>query len=351
MKKTKMALFDTKPYDIISFEERNKDSQFEIKYFTEHLSLDTVVLTKGYDIVCIFVNDIITKDIIDKMYEYGVKVLALRCAGYNNVDFQSAFNKIHIVRVPDYSPYAIAEHTIALMMTLNRKIHKAYSRTKEANFSISGLLGFDLNGKTAGIVGTGKIAKIVIRILRGFGMNVLAFDLYPDNKFAEEMGITYTDLDSLYKNSDVISLHCPLTKDTEYLLREESFAKMKDGVMIINTGRGKLINTKDLIKSLKNGKVGYAGLDVYEEESSYFFEDKSDTVINDDTLARLLTFNNVIVTSHQAFFTKEALKNIADTTFKNIEAYLNGEELKNEICYRCEKYGGVCPKDTEKKCF
>ena len=264
--------------------------------------------------------------------ENGVKLLALRCAGFNNVDLKAAEEAdLPVVRVPQYSPYAVAEHAVALMLSLNRKIHRAYWRTRDGNFSLHGLMGFDMNGKTAGIIGTGKIARILIRILKGFGMNILAYDPYPDQRFAEEAGITYTTLDDLYARSDIISLHCPLTPETEYLINADSIGKMKDGVMIINTGRGKLINTEMLIDGLKSKKVGSAGLDVYEEEGEYFYEDKSDRIIDDDTLARLLSFNNVILTSHQGFFTKEALHNIAEVTLHNIRDFLEGKPLANRV--------------------
>lgn len=347
----KVAVFDSKSYDIKSLTSTNDSFGNSLKFFDEHLTLDNVILTKGFDVVCVFVNDIVTKEMIDYMYENGVKMIALRCAGFNNVDFESAFGKIHIARVPSYSPYAVAEHAVALIMTLNRKIHKSYSRTRDANFSLNGLLGFDMYNKTAGVIGTGKIAQILIKILKGFEMKVIAYDPFPNEEAAKNLGFKYTSLDNLYKESDIISLHCPLTKDTEYLINEDSIAKMKDGVMIVNTGRGKLINTKDLITGLKNQKIGSAGLDVYEEESDYFFEDKSDIVLDDDVLARLLTFSNVIVTSHQAFFTREALQNIAFTTLSNIKDFEDGKELKNEICYRCYKTGGVCTRHETKKCF
>jgi D-lactate dehydrogenase len=281
--------------------------------------------------VCIFVNDIADAEIIDGLAKNGVKLLALRCAGYNNVDLAAAKGKMKIVRVPAYSPYAVAEHAVALMLSLNRKIHRAYWRTRDGNFSLHGLMGFDMHGKTAGIIGTGKIAKILIKILKGFGMNIVAYDLYPDYAFAEEQGITYTTLDELYKQSDIISLHCPLTDKTKYLINDISICKMKDNVMIINTGRGLLIHTNALIEGLKNKKIAAAGLDVYEEEGDYFYEDKSDKIIDDDVLARLLSFNNVIVTSHQAFFTKEALHNIAETTLLNIKAFMENQPLANEV--------------------
>ena len=262
----------------------------------------------------------------------GVKLLALRCAGYNNVDLKAAAEcGIAVVRVPAYSPYAVAEYTVALMLSLNRKIHRASWRTRDGNFSLHGLLGFDMHGKTAGIIGTGKIAKKLISILRGFGMNILAYDLYPDYNFARENQVVYTTLDELYHSSDIISLHCPLTEQTKYLINDYSISKMKDGVMIINTGRGQLIHTNALIEGLKNKKIGSAGLDVYEEESQYFYEDRSDKIIDDDTLARLLSFNNVIVTSHQAYFTQEALSNIATTTLQNVRDFTLGKPLENEV--------------------
>jgi D-lactate dehydrogenase len=329
--KPKIAFFDTKSYDKTFFLEKNQQYGFEIKFYKSHLNKDNAILAKGADVVCIFVNAEVDANVIDILVENGVKLIALRCAGYNNVDLKAAKNRIKVVRVPAYSPHSIAEYTLALMLTLNRKIHRAYNRTREGNFALEGLMGFEMIGKTAGIIGTGKIGKIVAQILKSMGINVLAYDLYPDMEFAEKNGIRYASLDELYQNSDIISLHCPLTKETEYLINEGSIAKMKEGVMIINTGRGKLINTKDLIDGLKNKKIGSAGLDVYEEESDYFYEDHSDIVIDDDILARLLTFNNVIVTSHQAFFTKEALSEIARITLQNIQDFFDGKPLVNEV--------------------
>ncbi len=327
----KIAFFDTKPYDETSFNEVNKQFGFDIRYFKGHLNINNVALTKGVDVACIFVNAVCDKEVIDQLVQNGVKLIALRCAGYNNVDLEAAHGRIKVVRVPAYSPYAVAEHTLALMLTLNRKTHRAYNRTREGNFALNGLMGFDMYGKTAGIIGTGKIAKILIRSLRAMGMSVLAYDVFPDIKFAEETGIRYTELNELYQKSDIISLHCPLTPETEYIINEKSIAQMKNGVMIINTGRGKLINTYDLIKGLKNKKIGYAGLDVYEEESEYFFEDRSNKILDDDILARLLSFNNVIVTSHQAFFTEEALRNIALTTLQNVRDFADNKVLVNEV--------------------
>ena len=329
--KPKIAFFDTKSYDKTFFLEKNQQYGFEIKFYKSHLNKDNAILAKGADVVCIFVNAEVDANVIDILVENGVKLIALRCAGYNNVDLKAAKNRIKVVRVPAYSPHSIAEYTLALMLTLNRKIHRAYNRTREGNFALEGLMGFEMIGKTAGIIGTGKIGKIVAQILKSMGINVLAYDLYPDMEFAEKNGIRYASLDELYQNSDIISLHCPLTKETEYLINEDSIAKMKEGLMIINTGRGKLINTKDLIDGLKNKKIGSAGLDVYEEESDYFYEDHSDIVIDDDILARLLTFNNVIVTSHQAFFTKEALSEIARITLQNIQDFFDGKPLVNEV--------------------
>nr|WP_129733637.1 2-hydroxyacid dehydrogenase [Parabacteroides goldsteinii] len=327
----KIAFFGAKPYDIASFDKVNEHFNYDIKYFKGHLNPNNVVLTKGADVVCIFVNDTADAVVIDAMAENGVKLLALRCAGFNNVDLAAAKGKLPVVRVPAYSPYAVAEYSLALMLSLNRKIHRAYWRTRDGNFSLNGMMGFDMHGKTIGIIGTGKIARILIKILKGFGMHILAYDLYPDYKFAEEEGITYTTLDELYHRSDIISLHCPLTEETRYLINDQSIDKMKDGVMIINTGRGQLIHTNALIEGLKEKKISAAGLDVYEEEGDYFYEDKSDKIIDDDVLARLLSFNNVIVTSHQAFFTKEAMHNIAETTLQNIEDFRLNRPLVNEV--------------------
>lgn len=327
----KIAFFGAKPYDIASFDKVNEKYNYDIRYYKGHLNPNNVVLTQGADAVCIFVNDTADATVIDAMAGNGVKLLALRCAGFNNVDLKAAKGKLPVVRVPAYSPYAVAEYSLALMLSLNRKIHRAYWRTRDGNFSLTGLMGFDMHGKTIGIIGTGKIAKILIRMLKGFGVRILAYDLYPDRKFAEEEGISYVTLDELYRESDIISLHCPLTEETRYMINKDSIEKMKDGVMIINTGRGRLINTNDLIEGLKEKKIAAAGLDVYEEEGEYFYEDKSDKIIDDDVLARLLSFNNVLVTSHQAFFTKEALHNIAETTLQNIDDFRHHRPLVNEV--------------------
>jgi len=327
----KIAFFGAKPYDIASFDKVNEKYNYDIRYYKGHLNPNNVVLTQDTDVVCIFVNDTADAAVIDAMVDNGVKLLALRCAGFNNVDLKAAKGKLSVVRVPAYSPYAVAEYSLALMLSLNRKIHRAYWRTRDGNFSLNGLMGFDMHGKTIGIIGTGKIARILIRLLKGFGMRILAYDLYPDMKFAGEEGISYVSLDELYRESDIISLHCPLTDQTKYMIDKDSIDKMKEGVMIINTGRGQLINTNDLIEGLKEKKIAAAGLDVYEEEGEYFYEDKSDKIIDDDVLARLLSFNNVIVTSHQAFFTKEALHNIAETTLQNIEDFRCHRPLVNEV--------------------
>ncbi len=335
MNKLKIAFFDAKPYDIESFNELNSKYGYTIKYFKFHLTSDNVILAQGYDAVVIFVNDTVNAEMIMQLKEYGVKLIALRSAGFNNVDPKAALNNIRVVRVPSYSPHAIAEHTVALMLTLNRKVHRAYFRTRDTNFALNGLLGFDMYGKTAGVIGTGRIGKVLAGILRGFGMEVLLNDMYPDEQFAVQTGCRYVSVEEIYRDSHIISLNCPLTKETEFMINATTIALMKRGVMIINTGRGKLIRTADLIEGLKSGKVGSAGLDVYEEESEFFFEDLSDRVLGDDVLARLLTFNNVIITSHQGFFTREAIQNIAETTLKNIDDFFAGRKLENEVCFNC----------------
>ena len=353
MSKKKIAVFDTKPYDKKFFNSINEDPKFgfELTFYKHQITIDNVVLAKDFDAICVFVNDFLTEDIINKLHEFGVKLIVLRSAGYNNVDLKAALKKLHVKRVPSYSPHTIAEHTVALMLTLNRKIHRAYFRTRDSNFALSGLLGFDMKGKTAGVIGTGKIGKALVEILTGMGLHVLTHDLYPDEEFASRTGCTYVELDTLYNKSDIISLNCPLTKETEYLINEKSIDKMKDGVMLINTGRGKLIKTSDLINGLKSGKIGHAGLDVYEEENEYFFEDLSDRVLNDDILARLLTFNNVIITSHQGFFTEEALHNIVETTLQNVVDFFDGKPSDNEVCYKCAKGEEDCQKKEGKMCF
>lgn len=327
----KIAFFDTKPYDKASFDEVNRQYGFDMVYHKGQLNRNNVVLTKGMDAVCIFVHDSADAEIIREMADNGVKLLALRAAGYNNVDLAASEGRLKVVRVPAYSPYVVAEHAVALMLSLNRKIHRAYWRTRDGNFSLHGLMGFDMYGKTAGIIGTGKIAKKLIHILKGFGMNILAYDVYPDERFAKETGFAYVSLEELYRQSDIISLHCPLTEQTRNMINEESIALMKEQVMLINTSRGQLIHTNALIEGLKSKKILAAGLDVYEEEEDYFYEDKSDKIIDDDVLARLLSFNNVIVTSHQGFFTREAMRNIAETTLQNMQDFMEGKPLVNEV--------------------
>lgn len=349
----KLIFYSTKLYEKEFFELENKNWGFRIDYYDVKLNSATAQLANGYNGVCVFIHDSVDRDVLKTLNDFGIKIVALRSAGYNNVDLEAAYEyKIHILRVPKYSPYAVAEHAVALMLALNRKIHKAYIRTKELNFEINGLLGFDLYSKTAGIIGTGNIGKIVAKILSlGFGVNVLLYDVMPDYDFAKSINAKYTTLDEIYSNSDIISLHCPLTKETYHLIDKNAFSKMKQGVMLINTSRGQLIDTKDLISALKTGKIGYAGLDVYEEEEEFFFEDFSTKVLPDDILARLLTFPNVIITSHQAFFTKEALQNIAKTTLKNFYDYFNNNPLENEICYKCGQNRTNCDKMKQGRCF
>ncbi len=349
MKPVRIAFFDTKPYDRESFEAANREFGFEIRHFSEHLNPETAVLAAGYPAACAFVNDVISAPVVDTLVSGGTKLLAMRCAGYNNVDLAHAYQRLHVVRVPSYSPHAVAEHAAALMLTLNRKIHRAYFRTRDSNFSLQGLLGFDMAGKTAGVIGTGQIGRVLVKILRGFDMRVLVSDVHPDEAWASGAGARYADLETLYRESDILSLHCPLTAQTRHMINAETLAMMRPGVMIINTGRGLLIDTPALIEGLKTNRVGAAGLDVYEEESDYFFEDFSNSVLGDDVLARLLTFNNVLVTSHQAFFTREALGNIANTTLANVRDFFGERPMANSICYHCEK--ASCTRKATGRCF
>lgn len=331
MRNIKAIFYDVKEYDKEFFRKYGKDYNIEMKFLKEKLNEETVDLSKGYEVVCAFTNDTINKNVIDMMAENGVKLLAMRCAGFNNVSLKDINDRFKVVRVPAYSPYAIAEYTVGMILALNRKIHKAYVRTREGNFSINGFMGFDLYKKTVGIIGAGKIAQILIKILKGFGTRVIAYDPYPNEKVAKELGFEFVDLDTLYKESDIISLNCPLTKETKYIINRESMNKMKDGVMIVNTGRGMLIDSIDLIEALKDKKIGSAALDVYEEEEEYFFEDMSNKVIEDDILGRLLSFHNVLITSHQAYFTEEAVEAITKTTLNNIKDFAEGKELINEV--------------------
>ena len=346
MSKIKIAFFDAKEYDRQSFMDSNKDDEFEVLYLETRLTEDTCKLADGYDVVCVFVNDDVNSVVIDRLAEMGVKLIALRCAGYNNVDIEHAYGRIHIVRVPAYSPYAVAEHAMALLLTSIRRIHKAYIRTKDFNFSLNGMTGFDLHGKTVGVVGTGKIGRIFIDICRGFGMQVIAYDKFP----AKDSGIEYVSLDELWERSDIISFHCPLTDENRHMVNADSIAKMKKGVALINTSRGALIDSEALLEGIKQRKIGAACLDVYEEESNVFFHDYSNHIVNDDILARLISMPNVIVTSHQAFLTNEALANIADTTFDNVREFFERDTCSNEVCYKCGKLA-QCGQKHEQKCF
>ena len=343
----KIAFFDAKSYDKPSFDAFAEAADIKIKYFETKLCEDTVDLAAGFDGVSVFVNDTVNAAVIDRLSELGVKVIALRCAGFNNVDVKHALGKIHIVRVPAYSPYAVAEHAIALLLTSIRRIHKAYIRSRDFNFSLSGLTGFDLYGKTVGVIGTGKIGKVFINICRGFGMKVLAFDKFPSKEIEDGEQVKYASLDELFKQSDIISLHCPLTEETHHLINEKTLSQCKKGVVLINTSRGALVDAEALLTAIKERHVGAACLDVYEEESDLFFEDNSGHILEDDVLARLISMPNVIVTSHQAFLTEEALSNIAETTVQNIKLILETGECPNEICYK----NGEATDCKSGKCF
>ena len=341
----KVAFYDTKAYDKPSFENYGTLHDIQFRFLETKLNKDTAALAEGCDAVCVFVNDSVDADVIEKLYDCGVKLVALRSAGYNTVDVRAAFGKIHVVHVPAYSPYAVAEHAAALLLTSVRRIHKAYNRTREFNFSLSGLTGFDLHGKTVGVIGTGKIGRIFIDICRGFGMKVIAYDLYQMD------GIDYVSLETLFAESDVISLHCPLTDETKHMINSTAIAQMKKGVVIVNTSRGALIDAEALLDGIKSRKIGAACLDVYEEEADIFFEDRSGHIMDDELLSRLISMPNVIVTSHQAFLTEDALNNIAETTVNNILSYYNNDGIcDNELCYRC---GNVerCKIKRNQRCF
>ncbi len=327
----KVAFFDTKPYDRIWFDKLNKD--FEIEYFESRLRPESARLAEGCRAVCAFVNDDIGERTMNTLAGLGVKVLAMRCAGYNNVSLKAAQGKITVVRVPAYSPYAVAEHAIGMILMLNRKLHKAYIRTRDFNFSLNGLIGFDLHGKTAGVIGTGKIGRAFIDICRGFGMKVIANDPYP----AENSGIDYVSREEIFRQSDIISLHCPLTSDTRYIINEQALSLMKPETIIVNTSRGKLIDSEALLNALNEKRIGGAALDVYEEETDLFFEDNSDRIVTDDILSLLVSRPNVLITSHQAFLTNEALQSIAEITLKNLRDYFAGNELEYEIHYKSER--------------
>lgn len=322
----KTAMFDAREYDRPGFEAFGKKNGIDFTFFETKLTSDTVLLAKGFDAVCVFVNDTVDRAVIEKLSEYGIKVVALRCAGFNNVDLRYAKDRLHVLHVPAYSPQTVAEHAMALLLCSIRRIHKAYIRTRNFNFSVNDFTGFELKGKTVGVIGTGKIGRAFIDICNGFSMRVLAYDLYPNENVCAE----YVTPEEIFSQSDIISLHCPLTKDNAYMINEKSIEKMKDGVVILNTSRGSLIDTEALIDGIKRKKVGAACLDVYEEESDIFFEDFSGHIVQDDTLARLISMPNVIVTSHQAFLTREALSSIAETTCENIRKFFGGE-ICNEV--------------------
>ena len=327
----RIAFFDTKEYDRNLFDEYNKNYGYEITYLESKLNSETAPLAKGFDAVCIFVNDVVDEKTIKILKECGVKLIALRCAGFNNVDIKKLGNDLMAVRVPAYSPYAVAEHAVALLLSIDRKIYKAYQRTRKYNFTLNGLLGFDIHGKTVGVIGSGKIGKAFINIMNGFGCKVLVYDKFPDENAAKEMKFEYVELDRLYRESDIISLHCPLTDENYKMINEESLNKMKDGVVLINTSRGKLIDTKSLINKLQEGKIGGLGLDVYEDEEEFFLNDMSNSFVRDEELSILLTMPNVVVTSHQAFFTQEALNKIALDTCENIKEFFETGDCKNKV--------------------
>lgn len=339
----RIAFFDTKPYDRPHFDALAQRMGISITYFESKLSEKTAVLAKSYPIVCAFVNDTINSAVIDTLYEGGVRLLAMRCAGYNNIDFKAAFGKIHIVRVPAYSPHAVAEHAVALLLSSVRHIHKGYARTRELNFSLNGLVGFDLYKKTVGVVGTGKIGRVFSEICKGFGMRVLAYDPYP----AADLDVEYCSFEHLCTHSDIISLHCPLTEESIHLINSSSIALMKEGVVLINTSRGALIDSQALLEGIRTKKIGSAALDVYEEEAELFFEDHSSTILSDDVLMLLISMPNVLVTSHQAFLTEEALEQIAKITMNSVDQFLNNSVMEHEICYRCDE----CHKEEGKRCF
>jgi D-lactate dehydrogenase len=324
----KVAIFSAKKYDR-DFLRAANGSRHELHFFEPHLNEETAGLAAGFGAVCVFVNDQVDAAAIAKLRSLGIRLIALRCAGYNNVDLAAATNHgIAVVRVPAYSPYAVAEHTMALMLALNRKIHRAYNRVREGNFALDGLLGFDMHGKTVGLIGTGQIGTIVAQILTGFSCPTVAFDPFP-NATCQSIGVRYVELNEVFAQSDIISLHCPLTPENKYMISDAAIARMKNGVMLINTSRGALLDTVAIIEGLKSGKIGYLGLDVYEEEEEIFFEDRSGLILSDDVFARLLTFPNVIITGHQAFFTREALLNIAATTIENITKFENNQPVDN----------------------
>ncbi len=324
----KILFFNAKPYDKIWFKPLAEQMNYQIKFRSVRLDEDSAGLAKGYDAICAFVNDDLNKNVINELIDAGIKGILMRCAGYNNVDLEAAKGKLKILRVPSYSPEAVAEFAMAQILTVNRQTHRAYVRIRDFNMNINGLMGENLYQKTIGIVGTGRIGQAMIRICRGFGMKILAYDLYPN----ESLDVEYVKLDQLFRESDIISLHCPLTDDSRYMINEDSLKIMKDGVYIMNTSRGELIRTEDLLEALRvPGKIGGVGLDVYEEEEELFYEDRSNEIMTDDMLARLVTFPNVLVTSHQGYFTKEAVREIAHVTMENAKALEEGRDNGNEV--------------------
>lgn len=326
----RIAFFSTQPYDRHFFDRENPDGKFTLSYYEAHLEPNVVQAVENVDAVCVFVNDNINREVIEVLASKKVKIIALRCAGFNNVDLEAAKEfGLHVCRVPAYSPEAVAEHTFAMLLTLNRKTHKAYNRVREQNFSLNGLLGFNLSGRTIGIVGTGKIGKAFAKIALGFGCKLLAYDMYQDSSLIEQ-GVSYVSMEELYAQSDIISLHCPLTPDNKHMINESTISLMKDGVTLVNTSRGALIDTNAVIEGLKNRKLNGLAIDVYEQEEKLFFKDLSDTIIEDDTLQRLMSFPNVLITAHQAFFTEEALTQIARITLQNVEELLSGVETSND---------------------
>ncbi len=327
----KIAFFDTKEYDKKIFDLYNNNYKFDITYFDSKLNRETAPLARGYDVVCVFVNDVVDEETIKILKEDGVKLIALRCAGFNNVAIEKLDENLKAVRVPAYSPHAVAEHTTALLLEIDRKIYKAYQRTKKYNFTLNGLLGFDIYGKTVGVIGTGKIGKEFCKIMKGFGAEVIAYDVYHDDNSASEIGFKYVDLDTLLANSDIISLHCPLTKENENIINADTIRKMKKGVIILNTSRGKLVDTNSLIDALEADHIGGVGLDVFDEESDFFMNDMSMEYKRNKNLSVLLSMPNVIITSHQAFFTREALNKIAEVTCDNIKEYFENGSCKNEV--------------------
>ncbi|MEO1146511.1 MAG: 2-hydroxyacid dehydrogenase [Cyanobacteria bacterium J06638_22] len=328
----KVAFFSTKRYDRQSFAEANAEHNHELTFFEPRLTPQTVSLAAGYPAVCVFINDTLDKEVLQTLADKGTQVIALRSAGFNNVDLAAAANLgLKVVRVPAYSPYAVAEHAVGLVLMLNRKLYRAYNRVREDNFSLDGLLGFDLHGSTVGVVGTGKIGLIFAQIMHGFGCNLLGYDAFPNDRFTAIGDARYVDLPELLANTDIISLHCPLLPSTHHIINDEAIAQMKPGVMLINTSRGSLVDTRAVIEGIKSGQIGYLGTDVYEEEADLFFEDLSDTVIKDDTFQLLQSYPNVVITAHQAFFTQNALQAIAETTLQNIDDVEQGRDCPNEV--------------------